>query len=71
MLFARLQHQYRRDGGIRNFQTYPTIPSLPIFTEIFKKLLYFTIPFTGRTQHQLREFQELNLIKQDRQCSVM
>jgi hypothetical protein len=31
MLFARLQHQYFRDGGIRNYQTYPTIPSLPIY----------------------------------------
>jgi hypothetical protein len=30
MLFARLQHQFRRDGGIRNYQTYPTIhPPLP------------------------------------------
>jgi len=30
MLFARLQHQYRQDWGIRNYLTYPTIPSLPI-----------------------------------------
>jgi hypothetical protein len=30
MLFTRLQHQYRRDGGIRNNQFYRTIPYLPI-----------------------------------------
>ena len=26
MLFARLKHQYGRDGGIRNYQTYPKSP---------------------------------------------
>jgi len=31
MLFARVQHQYRQNGGIRTYQTYPTILSLPIY----------------------------------------
>jgi len=31
MLFAKLQQKCRRDGGIRNYQTYPTILSLPIY----------------------------------------
>jgi len=30
MLFARLPQQYRREGCIRNYQTYPKIPSLPV-----------------------------------------
>ena len=35
MLFARVQHQYHRDGGIQNYQTYPTIPSFPIYIYIY------------------------------------
>jgi len=48
VLFARLQHQFRRDGGIRNYQTYPTIPSLPI---IIESNTTFTIILNNFQQH--------------------
>jgi hypothetical protein len=40
--FASLQHLYRRNGGIRYYQTFPTIPFLPIYIYIYIRLYMYT-----------------------------